>query len=51
VTIEAYIIPGSPWEKSFAQSFNSQFSDEFLDTELFATVAGAQALADRWRWD
>jgi len=25
--------------------------DEFLNIELFATVAEAQALADRWRWE
>jgi len=25
--------------------------DEFLNTELFATVSEAQGLADRWRWE
>ena len=47
----AYIEPGSPWQNGFAESFNSRFRDEFLNTELFATVAEAQALADRWRWE
>jgi putative transposase len=45
----AYIEPGSPWQNGFSESFNSRFLDEFLNTELFAPVAEAQALADRWR--
>ena len=43
--------PGSPWENPFIESFNSRFRDEFLNTELFATVAEAQGLANRWRWE
>jgi len=35
----ALIVPGSPWQKGFAESFNSRFRDELLNTELFATVA------------
>jgi putative transposase len=50
-TATAYIEPGSLWQNGFAESFNSRFRDEFLNTELFATVAEAQALADRWRWE
>ena len=50
-TTTAYIEPGSPWQNGFAESFNSRFRDEFLNTELFATVAEAQGLADRWRWE
>ena len=46
-----YIEPGSPWQKGFAESFNNRFRDEFLNTELFATVAEAQGLANRWRWE
>ena len=46
-----YIEPGSPWQNGFAESFNSRFRDEFLNTELFATVAEAQGLANRWRWE
>ena len=33
------------------QSFHGRFRDEFLNTELFATVAKAQRIADRWRWE
>jgi putative transposase len=50
-TATAYIEPGSPWQNGFAESFNSRFRDEFFNTELFATVAEAQGLADRWRWE
>ena len=44
-------LPGSPWQNGFAESFNSRFRDEFLNTELFATVAEAQGLSNRWRWE
>ena len=48
-TTTAYIEPGSPWQNGFAESFNSRFRDESLNTELFATVAEVQDLANRWR--
>ena len=48
-TTTAYIEPGSPWQNGFAESFNSRFRDEFLNTELLTTVAEAQALAYRLR--
>ena len=50
-TATAYIKPGSRWQNGYAESFNSRFRDEFLNTELFATVAEAQGLANRWRWE
>jgi transposase InsO family protein len=50
-TTAATIEPGSPWQKGFADSFNGRFRDEFLNTELFSTVAEAQALANRWLWE
>jgi putative transposase len=50
-TTTAYIEPGSPWQNGFAESFNSRVRDEILNTELFATVAEAQGLANRWRWE
>jgi len=43
-TTTTYIEPGSAWQNGFAGSFNSRFRDEFLNTELFATVAEAQGL-------
>lgn len=50
-TTTAYIEPGSSWQNGFAESFNSRFRHEFLNTELFATVAEAQGLANRWCWE
>jgi putative transposase len=50
-TTTTYIEPGSPWQNGFAESFNSRFRDEFLNTELFTTAPEAQLLADRWRWE
>ena len=38
-------------QNGFAEFFNGRFRDEFLNTELFATVAEEQALANRWRWE
>jgi transposase InsO family protein len=49
-TATACIDPGHPWQSDFAESFHSKFKDEFLNTKLFATVAEAQGLAERWRW-
>lgn len=45
----AYIEPGSPWENPFVESFNGRFRDEFLNIELFATVAEARLLAEQHR--
>jgi transposase InsO family protein len=50
-TSTAHIEPGSPWQNGFAESFNSRYRDEFLNIELFATVAEARGLADRCRWE
>jgi putative transposase len=50
-TTTAYTEPESPWQNGFAESFNSRFRNELLNTELFATVAEEQGLANRWRWE
>jgi len=50
-TTTAYIEPRSPWQNGFAESFNSRFSDKFLNTEPFTSVAEPEALSDRWRWE
>jgi putative transposase len=49
-SITAYIEPGSPLETGLTESSHSRFRDEFLNTELFDTVAEAQSLANGWRW-
>jgi len=37
-----YIIPGSPWENGFIESFNARLRDELLDGEIFYTLREAQ---------
>lgn len=44
----AYIEPGSPWENGYCESFNARMRDEFLDGELFDTMAEAEILTRRW---
>ncbi len=31
----AYIVPGSPWENGYCESFNSRLRDELLNGEIF----------------
>jgi transposase InsO family protein len=40
-----YIAPGSPWENGVSESFNSRMKAEFVDRELFGSLAEAQVLA------
>lgn len=44
-----YIAPGSPWENGYAESFHSRLRDELLNSEVFADVREAKALAASWR--
>jgi transposase InsO family protein len=44
-----YIEPGSPWENSYCESFNSKLRDEFLNGEIFYSMNEVQVLAERWR--
>lgn len=44
----AYIEPGSPWENGYCESFNARMRDEFLNGELFDTIAEAETLTRRW---
>ena len=46
-----YIEPGAPWENGFAESFHSRFRDEFLDTEVFESLAAARKLTAAWKDD
>lgn len=43
------VSPGSPWENGFIESFHSRLRDEFLECNLFESVADAQAKAAWWR--
>ncbi len=46
-----YIDPGCPWQNGFTESFHGKLRDEFLDREVFASVADAQVrLGAHRRW-
>lgn len=44
-----HIDPGSPWQNAYSESFNGKLRDELLSQELFATLAEARVLSERWR--
>ena len=44
-----FIEPGSPWENGYVESFNGKLGDEFLNGELFNTLAEARILIEWWR--
>jgi putative transposase len=45
----AYIMPGSPWENGFIESFNARLRDELLDGEIFFSLAEAKIVIESWR--
>ena len=45
----AYIMPGSPWENGYCESFNSKLRDELLDGEIFYTLEEAKVVIEGWR--
>ncbi len=44
-----FIEPGSPWENGYVGSFNGKLRDEFLNMEIFYTLAEAKVLIEQWR--
>jgi transposase InsO family protein len=44
-----YIMPGSPWENGYCESFNGSMHDELLNGEIYYTLAEAQILIEAWR--
>ena len=44
-----FIVPGSPWQNGFRESFHGRFRDEFLSETLFTSVAEARVLCEAWR--
>ena len=46
-----YIEPGAPWENGYAEAFQSRLRDELLNTEEFADVREAKALAFEYKLD
>ena len=45
----AYIVPGSPWENGYCESFNSRLRDELLNGEIFYSLKEAQIVIEEWR--
>ena len=48
-TKTAYIMPGSPWENGYCESFNSKLRDELLNGEIFYTMKEAGIVIESWR--
>jgi len=48
-TDTVHIEPGKPWQNGFIESFNSKVRDEFLNMEVFYTLAEAQVKGEIWR--
>ena len=44
----AYILPGSPWENGFVESFNGTMANEVLNREVFDSLFEAKVLIDSW---
>ena len=49
-TQTAYIMPGSPWENGYCESFNGKLRNELLDGEILYTLREAQVIIEQWRW-
>lgn len=46
-----YIAPVKPQQNGFVESFNGRLRDECLNEEVFAPLAEARAVIERWRID
>ncbi len=45
----ACIMPGSPWENGYCESFNSKLRYELLNGEIFYTLKEAKIIIENWR--
>jgi putative transposase len=50
-TLWHYIAPGKPTQNAFVESFIGRFRDECMNEEVFASLAEARAVIERWRRD
>lgn len=44
-----FIMPGSPWENGYNESFNGKLRDELLNGEIFYSLREAQIVIENWR--
>ncbi len=49
-TKTAYIMPASPWQNGYCESFNGKLRNERLNGEIFYTLKEAQVITEQWRW-
>ena len=45
----ADILPGSPWENGYCESFNARFRDKLLTGGIFYTLKEARIFIEEWR--
>ena len=45
----AYIVPSSPWENGYCESFNARFRDKLLIGYIFYTMKEAHIIIEEWR--
>jgi putative transposase len=50
-TLWHYIAPGKPTQNAMVESFIGRLRDECLNEEVFASLAEARAVIERWRLD
>lgn len=46
-----YVAPGKPQQNGFVESLNGRLRDERLNEEVFASLAEARTVIERWRLD
>ena len=44
-----FIVPGSPWENGYCESFNGKLRDELLNGEIFYSLKEARIVIEQWR--
>ena len=45
------LIPGSPWQNAWIESFNGRMRDEHLNGQQFDSLLEAKVLTEDWRID
>ena len=45
-----YIVPSSPWQNGFIESFNARLREECLNREQMWTLTEARVVIEDWRW-
>ena len=43
------LLPGSPWENGYCESFNGKLREECLNGEIFYSLQEARIVIEQWR--